>query len=40
VSASQVPYVHQFLNGETDGPVPFHYPAAAFRSELLEAGHG
>jgi phospholipid/cholesterol/gamma-HCH transport system ATP-binding protein len=40
VRTSSVPYVHQFLNGETDGPVPFHYPAAAFGSELLEAEHG
>jgi len=23
---SQDPYVHQFLNGEPDGPVAFHYP--------------
>ena len=40
VRASAVPFVRQFLNGETDGPVPFHYPAAAFRTELLEAQHG
>ena len=40
VRASTVPFVRQFLNGETDGPVPFHYPAAGFSSELLEAAHG
>ena len=25
--ASREPFVHQFVHGETDGPVPFHYPA-------------
>ena len=40
VRTSTVPFVRQFVNGETDGPVPFHYPAAAFRTELLEARHG
>jgi phospholipid/cholesterol/gamma-HCH transport system ATP-binding protein len=25
----------QFLNGEPDGPVPFHYPAPGFREDLL-----
>jgi len=37
---SSVPFVHQFLNGVTDGPVPFHYPAASFQSELMEARDG
>jgi phospholipid/cholesterol/gamma-HCH transport system ATP-binding protein len=37
VRASTVPYVRQFLNGEIDGPVPFHYPAPAFQAELAEA---
>jgi phospholipid/cholesterol/gamma-HCH transport system permease protein len=23
----RLPYVHQFVHGEADGPVPFHYPA-------------
>jgi phospholipid/cholesterol/gamma-HCH transport system ATP-binding protein len=40
VRASKVSFVRQFLNGEIDGPVPFHYPSAAFRSELLEVAHG
>jgi phospholipid/cholesterol/gamma-HCH transport system ATP-binding protein len=35
--ASQHPFVKQFVNGEHDGPVPFHYPAAAYNEELL--GH-
>ena len=25
--ASDKPFVHQFVHGEADGPVPFHYPA-------------
>jgi len=28
-------FVHQFVYGEADGPVPFHYPAPAFRQDLL-----
>ncbi|HWK69406.1 ABC transporter ATP-binding protein [Pollutimonas sp. M17] len=27
LSGSQDPYVRQFLNGEPDGPIAFHYPA-------------
>lgn len=27
--------VRQFMNGLADGPVPFHYPAADYYSELL-----
>ena len=40
VQASDEPFVRQFINGEPDGPVPFHYPAAPYRAELLEAAHG
>lgn len=29
------PQVRQFLNGEADGPVPFHYPAPDFEAQLL-----
>lgn len=35
VRASTVPYVHQFVWGETDGPVPFHYPAPDYARDLL-----
>lgn len=28
-------WVRQFINAESDGPVPFHYPAAAYKAELL-----
>jgi phospholipid/cholesterol/gamma-HCH transport system ATP-binding protein len=32
---STLPFVHQFVYGEKDGPVPFHYPADDYRHELL-----
>lgn len=35
---SDLPYVHQFVHGETDGPVPFHYPAAAYADDLRLGG--
>jgi len=30
VRASTDPFVHQFVHGETDGPVPFHYAARPY----------
>jgi phospholipid/cholesterol/gamma-HCH transport system ATP-binding protein len=35
LSRSEVPEVRQFMGGQADGPVPFHYPASDYRSELL-----
>jgi phospholipid/cholesterol/gamma-HCH transport system ATP-binding protein len=35
LDASPVPEVRQFMSGEADGPVPFHYPAPDYHSELL-----
>ena len=35
---STLPYVHQFIWGEADGPVPFQYPALPYREELMEQG--
>ncbi len=32
--ASDKPFVHQFVYGETDGPLPFHYPAANYARDL------
>lgn len=32
---SSKPEVKQFMNGEPDGPVPFHYPAPDYNTELL-----
>jgi len=40
IKASTLPYVHQFVWGEIDGPVSFHYPRAPYSQDLrLEAGH-
>lgn len=30
------PFIKQFVNGNADGPVPFHYPAPDYASNLLE----
>jgi phospholipid/cholesterol/gamma-HCH transport system ATP-binding protein len=35
LSRSDVPEVRQFMGGQADGPVAFHYPAADYRVELL-----
>ena len=35
VRASGDAFVRQFVDGAPDGPVPFHYPAAPYRSELF-----
>ena len=32
--ASDEPFVHQFVHGEEDGPVPFQYPALPYAEEL------
>jgi len=32
---SQQPMVRQFMQGEPDGPVPFHFPAADYATDLL-----
>jgi phospholipid/cholesterol/gamma-HCH transport system ATP-binding protein len=29
------PIVRQFMDGQADGPVPFHYPAPDYREQLL-----
>src|SRR5215468_2308164 len=34
VRASVDSYVRQFVDGEPDGPVPFHYPAQPYAKEL------
>jgi phospholipid/cholesterol/gamma-HCH transport system ATP-binding protein len=35
---TELPFVHQFVYGEIDGPVPFHYPAEPMGRDLqLEA---
>ena len=34
IRASGKPFVHQFVHGEIDGPVPFHYPGGDYRQDL------
>jgi phospholipid/cholesterol/gamma-HCH transport system ATP-binding protein len=34
VERSDDPFVRQFVDGEPDGPVPFHYPARPYAEEL------
>lgn len=39
VRQSVAPFVHQFVHGEEDGPVSFHYPADSYAHDLnLENG--
>jgi len=33
---SNEPQIRQFMHGEADGVVPFHYPARAYTEELLD----
>jgi phospholipid/cholesterol/gamma-HCH transport system ATP-binding protein len=40
LKASRSAWVRQFMDALPDGPVPFHYPAAAYEAELLEGGGG
>ena len=35
VRAARLPSLRQFVYGEPDGPVPFHYPAPEYRQDLL-----
>jgi phospholipid/cholesterol/gamma-HCH transport system ATP-binding protein len=35
IRASDAPYVHQFVWGEMDGPVPFQYPSAPYREQVF-----
>ena len=37
VRKSSDPFVRQFVDGEPDGPVPFHYPAKALEREFARA---
>jgi len=34
IRATTLPIVHQFVHGEVDGPVPFHYPAPTYEEDL------
>jgi len=35
IKASRLPFVHQFVWGEIDGPMSFHYPSAPYRKDLM-----
>jgi phospholipid/cholesterol/gamma-HCH transport system ATP-binding protein len=35
LKATASPWVKQFMNAESDGPVPFHYPAPDYATDLL-----
>ena len=39
IRSSTDPFVHQFIWGEADGPVPFHYPAPTYREDILRSDH-
>src|SRR5690242_19564669 len=34
IRASHEPFVNQFVNGSSEGPVPFHYPAPEYAADL------
>ena len=34
IRRSSLPYVRQFVHGEIDGPVPFHYPARPYGEDV------
>lgn len=36
---SETAQVQQFMQGLADGPVPFHYPAPDYKTELFGLGH-
>jgi phospholipid/cholesterol/gamma-HCH transport system ATP-binding protein len=35
---SHEPFVNQFVNGSSEGPVPFHYPAPDYGADLQSQG--
>ena len=40
IRGSKLPFVHQFVWGEMDGPMPFHYPGESYRRDLaIEPAH-
>ena len=40
IRRSREPFVNQFVNGSAEGPVPFHYPAPDYRSDLQVGAAG
>ena len=39
IRASKEAFVHQFVYGEADGPLPFQYPATEYRQDLFAKAH-
>ena len=37
ISADTSPLVKQFVQGNSDGPVPFHYPSPSYQEELIKS---
>ncbi len=37
LAVNPAPVVRQFMAGEADGPVPFHYPAPDYAAQLLDS---
>lgn len=37
--ATDTGFVHQFVHGEIDGPMPFHYPGASYADDLALTAH-
>ena len=35
MNKSDSPWINQFVHGEADGPVPFHYPARSYKDDML-----
>ncbi len=35
MNKSDSPWINQFVHGEADGPVPFHYPASSYKDDML-----
>jgi phospholipid/cholesterol/gamma-HCH transport system ATP-binding protein len=40
LARGETPWTRQFFSGEADGPVPFHYPAPDYATQLGLAGAG
>ena len=38
LGSSRSEWTHQFIHGDADGPVPFHYPAKPLLEDLFQAG--
>ena len=36
IRSSDEPFVRQFVHGQIDGPMPFHYPGAEYRLDLMQ----